>query len=92
MVEPQTIVEIETRHIRSSTQPPSMTSRLNSTGITAQIRMRRFDRLHGGVGLQVSNSSKLVVIDLAALEYGPGVRWFWGQRIKDRNPDSRYYL
>lgn len=79
VVEPPTMVKTETRHNRkSSTQPPSMTSRLNSTGITAQIRMRRFERLHGGVGSQVSSSSKPIVIDLAAPEFGPGVRCFWG--------------
>ncbi|KAB1218832.1 hypothetical protein CJ030_MR3G007331 [Morella rubra] len=73
-VEPPTMAAAETHPMRTcSTQPPSMTRRLDSTGIAARVS----DRLHGGVGSQGS-SRPPVVIDLAEPESESGVRCSWG--------------
>ncbi|KAB1203229.1 hypothetical protein CJ030_MR8G006781 [Morella rubra] len=73
-VEPPTMAAAETRPMKTcSTQPPSMTRRVDSTRIAAHVRMRISDRLHGGMGSQGS-SRPPVVIDLAELESELGVR------------------
>ncbi|KAB1206501.1 hypothetical protein CJ030_MR7G000043 [Morella rubra] len=80
VVDAPNVVATETCPMRrSSTQPPALSRSLATTGIAARIRMRRSERLKGGVGSQVSSSSKPpIVIDLAEPESGAGVRCSWG--------------
>ncbi|KAB1220294.1 hypothetical protein CJ030_MR3G019040 [Morella rubra] len=80
VVDAPNVVATETCPMRrSSTQPPALSRSLATTGIAARIQMRRSERLKGGVGSQVSSSSKPpIVIDLAEPESGVGVRCSWG--------------